>query len=104
MRIVFLIPLLFIIAVNASGQETVYRTVNEQGVVSFSDTPPAGDEAVEKVQIDVATPQAPDEYLERLEAMRETTDRMAQDRREREQHRASLRQAGTVQQIGRAHV
>ncbi len=70
---------------------TVYRTVDENGVVSFSDTPPEGDTAAEALQIDVPAAQSPDTYLDNLEAMRETTDRMAQDRREREKHRAELR-------------
>jgi hypothetical protein len=69
---------------------TVYRSVDEQGVVTFSDQPPA-DSPADVIEIDVAAPE-PDPQLEaRLEAMRETTDRMAADRREREQHRAELR-------------
>lgn len=70
---------------------TVYKTVDEHGVASFSDTPPATGETAETLQYDTAS-RAPDEsYRQRLEDMRETTDRMAADRREREQHRAELR-------------
>ena len=68
---------------------TVYRTVDAQGNVSFSDQPPAEGPA-EVLSIDV--PPAPDPAVleQRLEAMRETTDRMAADRRARESQRAEL--------------
>ncbi|GAB5413884.1 MAG: hypothetical protein Cons2KO_14870 [Congregibacter sp.] len=62
--------------------QTVYKSV-EEGVTSFSDTPPETGDA-EVLQIDVQEP-AKDGLLEsRLAEMRETTDRMAADRRERE--------------------
>lgn len=72
--------------------ETVYRTVDENGVVSFSDTPPEGDPMVESITIDTPQPQSPEASRQRLEDMRETTDRMAADRREREKHRAEMRE------------
>jgi hypothetical protein len=83
--------LLLALFTSASGaSETVYRTV-EEGVPSFSDTPPADGRSVQAITIEVA-PSAGDELLDqRLAAMRETTERMAQDRRERELHRAKLR-------------
>ena len=69
--------------------QTVYRTV-ENGVTTFSDTPPE-DGAAEVIEVN-APPVAKDEELERrLAEMRETTDRMASDRREREKQRAELR-------------
>lgn len=74
----------------AAAAQTVYRSV-EDGVPTFSDSPPVSGQA-EEIVIDVAEP-APDPELEkRLTALRETTDRMADDRREREQHRARLRE------------
>tara|TARA_R110002110_G_scaffold330339_1_gene541603 strand:+ start:23536 stop:24069 length:534 start_codon:yes stop_codon:yes gene_type:complete len=79
---------------------TVYRTVDENGVVSFSDTQPenhAGE--VEQLQIDVTDPQLSDADRQRLEDMRKTTDLMAADRREREQHRAELRQQALATQL-----
>lgn len=77
----------------AMGQgTTVYRHVDENGVVTFSDTPPAGEQAAETVNIVTPAAQDPDAYLDNLDAMRETTDRMAADRREREKHRAELRE------------
>ena len=73
-------------------QTTVYKTVDEQGVVSFSDSPPADSPDAEKFQIDTPAPQPTGEYEKNLEAMRETTDRMADDRRAREKHRAEMRE------------
>jgi hypothetical protein len=69
--------------------QTVYKTV-EDGVPTFSDAPPA--EGPAEV-IEVHAPPAADDGLleERLAEMRETTDRMASDRREREKHRAEMR-------------
>jgi uncharacterized protein DUF4124 len=70
---------------------TVYKTVDEQGVVSFSDVPPIGDQPVKTMEINASTPAGSEDAQRRLEDMRETTDRMAADRREREKHRAELR-------------
>ena len=80
-----------VLASAVAGAETVYKTVNEQGVTTFSDTPPAGENQVEVLEFDVPPPQDPEAYKERLASMRETTDRMAEDRRAREKHRAELR-------------
>lgn len=81
----------------AEASKTIYRTVDESGAVSFSDTPPAGDVPAETLTIDVPAPVDPEGYQQNLEAMRETTDRMAEDRRERETHRASLRQLAAAE-------
>ena len=70
---------------------TVYKSVDERGVVTYSDTRPEGDSPVETLHIDTPDPEVSPEDRERLEAMRETTDRMAADRREREKHRAEMR-------------
>jgi hypothetical protein len=61
-------------------------------VVSFSDVPPESSEGVEQYEIDTPPSQPTDEYVQNLEAMRETTDRMAEDRRAREKHRAEMRE------------
>lgn len=71
---------------------TVYKTVDANGVVSYSDTRPAGDEAVEALDIEVREPELTESAQEQLEAIRETTDRMVADRQQREQHRAEMRQ------------
>ena len=71
---------------------TVYKTVDEHGVIGFSDLPPKGEVPAEVIQISTPLPQSPEEHLERLEAMREATERLAADRREREKHRAELRE------------
>jgi hypothetical protein len=80
---------------------TVYKTVDDKGVVSFSDKSPEEGEA-EVLQINTATPQPDGETLANLEAMRETTDRMAADRREREKHRAELRDIAARKQAYQA--
>ena len=84
------IPVCLVFCSAAGLATTVYKTVDENGVVSFSDKPPA--ENAEVLKISTPPPQAPEEYIANLEAMRETTDRMARDRREREKHRAELKE------------
>ena len=88
----FRLLLLVAIVVPAAAQ-TVYKTV-EDGVVTFSDTPPAEGSA-EEVTLRVPPPAEDAALQERLEAMRESTDRMAADRRAREKHRAELRALNT---------
>ena len=70
---------------------TVYKTVDDNGVVSFSDTRPPDNTPVETVEIDAQAPQDSALAQQRLQDMRETTDRMATDRMAREKHRAELR-------------
>ncbi|MFK8043568.1 DUF4124 domain-containing protein [Congregibacter sp.] len=69
--------------------QTVYKTV-EDGVTTYSDSPPESGPA-EVMTIDVAPPAEDGVLEERLAEMRDTTDRMASDRREREKHRAEMR-------------
>ena len=90
-----LLALLFLLVAASAQSQTVYRTVDESGAVSFSDTPPNGDQEVEQLELQVAPPQDPEAYSQRLEDMRETTDRMAEDRRAREKHRAEMREPAT---------
>lgn len=86
-RLISTLLLLFSSTVFAT---TVYKTVGENGVVSYSDTLPEGGVPSEVLHITPVMPHSADAHLESLEAMRETTDRMAADRREREKHRAEL--------------
>jgi hypothetical protein len=86
-----LIPILLLYC-SMAGAATVYRSVDENGVVTFSDTPPEAGVEADTLQIDTPAPQNPQQHLDNLEAMRETTDRMAADRREREKHRAEMRE------------
>lgn len=92
MRLIPLLLLLLVQGVAAQEQATVYKSVDEHGVVTFSDTPPANAEDAQQLQINTPPPSSTGEYQENLEAMRETTDRMAADRREREKHRAEMRE------------
>ena len=70
---------------------TVYKTVDENGVVSYSDVQPREDVPVEILELEVRAPEISATEQQRLEAMRETTDRMVADRQQRELHRAELR-------------
>lgn len=76
---------------------TVYRVVDEQGVVGFSDTPPPDGSDAETMQIAVPKSSAGDS-LQQLEAMRQTTDRMALDRQEREAQRELVRLRAAAEQ------
>jgi hypothetical protein len=71
---------------------TVYKTVDENGVASFTDIKPTGESPVETLVIDARAPQVSEVEQQRLQDMRDTTDRMAADRMAREKHRAELRQ------------
>ncbi len=92
MRITVVLLLACSSALAQAQGSTVYKTVDENGVVSFSDTPPAGSTDTQTLQVDAPPPQSDGQYQANLEAMRETTDRMADDRREREKHRAEMRE------------
>lgn len=92
MRLIALLLVILAYSALAQGQATVYKSVDEQGVVTFSDRPPIDAAQLERLQIDTPPPSTTGEYEQNLEAMRDTTDRMAADRREREKHRAELRE------------
>ncbi len=74
-------------AVPALGA-TVYRTVDAEGRVSFSDTPPPPGSAAEVIEMRDTRAGPDPETAERLEQMRATTDRLREDRLAREQERA----------------
>ncbi|MDC1288049.1 DUF4124 domain-containing protein [Gammaproteobacteria bacterium] len=69
---------------------TVYKQVDENGVVVFFDTLPAEAVVVEKLVIDAQAPQQGALEAQRLEEMRETTDKMVADRMAREKHSAEV--------------
>lgn len=86
-----------VVSVAAIGNETtasttVYKTVDPDGVVSFSDTPPETAVPVETMVIETDTTELSESAQDQLAAIRETTDRMVADRQAREKHRAELRQ------------
>ncbi len=92
-----LIPAFFMLWASAGVATTVYKTVDEKGVVSFSDSSTQGEEA-EVVHIATPPAQPAGDQAANLEAMRETTDRMAADRREREKHRAEMKELASPPQ------
>ena len=102
-RMIKILPQVLIFTLLCSAQvfsDTVYKSVDENGTVSFSDTPPENGAEAEELQLVISQPNSSNQPLANLEAMRETTDRMAADRREREKHRAEMRnlQASTQSQ------
>jgi hypothetical protein len=80
---------------------TVYRSLDAQGTVTFSDQPPA-DTPAEVLAIDVPPAADPGLLEARLEAMRESTERMAADRRARESQRAQLAAARQPEPVSEA--
>ena len=71
---------------------TIYKSVDANGVVSYSDTKPENEVLVETIEIEVQQPQSSELTEQRLQDMRETTDRMVADRMARERHRAEMRE------------
>ena len=67
---------------------TVYKTVDADGKVSFSDTPPPAGSATEVIETRDTYASPDPDAAERLQQMRETTDRLRDDRLAREQERA----------------
>jgi hypothetical protein len=94
-RMIKILPELLIFTLLCSAHavsDTVYKSVDENGAISFSDVPPENGDETEKLQLVTPQPSSSGESLANLEAMRETTDKMAADRREREKHRAEMRE------------
>ena len=85
------LPILALFCCFPGLADTVFRTVDANGMASFSDTKPEGDTSVETLVIDVHSPQLSDVEQLRLKLIRETSDRMAASRMAREKHRAELR-------------
>ncbi len=52
LQIVLAVLLLFSIAAASAGESRIYRTVDEDGTVSFTDIPPRDDESAEQVVIE----------------------------------------------------
>lgn len=97
-----LVMALALLATSASGATTVYRTVDRHGAVSFSDTPPAH-ATIPVLQLQIKTSNGTDEEAAgRLEAMRDTTERMIASRMARERHRAELRKLHAETELSRA--
>lgn len=83
---------MLLLSLEISAQPTtVYKSVDENGQVTFSDQPPASAERAETLVYDTGEPVSAEEAEARLQRMRETTDRMAEDRRQREAARSAAR-------------
>ena len=86
------LPVIAILYCVPGQTETVYKSIDEQGVVSFSDAPPQNEILLETVVIDNQASLSDDQTQQNLQNMRETTDRMVADRMAREKHRAEMRE------------
>jgi Domain of unknown function (DUF4124) len=84
-------PTLLLLCCLPSFAATVYKSIDANGVVTYSDSPPADDVMVETLVFDELTVPAAENERQRLQDMRETTDRMIADRMAREKHRAEVR-------------
>ena len=78
---------------SGSVATTIYKSVDADGRVTFSDQPPPDEDVVDILEYRDPEPNTSALDRERIEAMREVTDRMAADRREREASRADARAA-----------
>lgn len=87
-----LLSAIALLCCNTAMAATIYKSVDANGVVSYSDTKPEQEVLVETIEIQVQQPQSSDLTEQRLHDMRETTDRMVADRMARERHRAEMRQ------------
>jgi hypothetical protein len=78
---------------------TIYKSVDEKGRVTFSDQMPVKNTLVDVLNYTATAPTLAADDAARLDQMRETTDRMAADRREREESRARIRKERAPQQL-----
>ena len=86
-------------AAGAQGSDEptkIYKSVDAEGRVTFSDQPPTTGEEAETLHYDTGESVSAEEAEARLQRMRETTDRMAADRREREAARAQAQVPATT--------
>lgn len=86
-------PALFLITVLATGfagitesslAAGVYKYVDSNGTVVFSDLPPGNQQAFEEVKLPYYPPVNPEERRQTMQEIRETSDRLRADRLERE--------------------
>jgi hypothetical protein len=95
-RVIATIFLLFCLPCAAA---TIYKSVDARGRVSYSDQAPVETTVVEILEYSETAPTLAADDAARLADMRETTDRMAADRREREASRARVREDRVTTQI-----
>lgn len=92
-----MVTVLMAYALGAAAEVTVYRVVDAEGHVSFSDRPPTGAVA-EELKVDADPPAASPEVAERQAAMRELGEKLRQERLAREAGLAAAPPSTSVQQ------
>ena len=83
---------IFLIFCLPCAAATIYKSVDAKGRVTYSDQLPIETTLVDILEYTETAPTLAADDAERLAEMRETTDRMAADRREREASRAKARE------------
>jgi hypothetical protein len=99
-RVLGIIFLLFCLPCAAT---TIYKSVDARGRITYSDQVPVETTVVEILEYTETAPTLAADDVARLAEMRETTDRMAADRREREASRARIREQRVTTQIVQVH-
>jgi hypothetical protein len=85
------LAIIFLLGCLPCAAATIYKSVDDKGRVSYSDQMPAADSLVDVLEYGETAPTLAADATARLAEMRASTDRMAADRREREESRARAR-------------
>ena len=85
------LALLFVVGAAVAADTTVYRSEGPNGTVQFSDVPPAESGNTEVLRIRAPEAGDPVAAEQQVRAMRYSTDRLAESRRERELEREVAR-------------
>ena len=70
---------------------TVYKSVDARGLVTFADDPVDGAVSVERLELNMVTPEISEADLTQRVAMREVATRMIADRKARERERSAAK-------------
>ncbi|MCK9504412.1 MAG: DUF4124 domain-containing protein [Porticoccaceae bacterium] len=80
------------LALQASAA-TVYKYRDENGAITYSDSPPTHTDDYEIIEIQSSEPSDPQAHQQMLEQMAKTSDRLQADRRQREEDRQKTAQS-----------
>ncbi len=99
MPLILIASLLLASVVAADESQTIYRSTDDSGAVSFSDRAPEDDRPVQVMQLEVPQAGSAEEHRERMQQLSASADRMAEERRARERHRAEMRELAARSQV-----
>ncbi len=92
MRLIATVLLFSAACAAADAPRVIYRSTDDSGAVSFSDRAPDDDRQVQLLHLDVPPAGSAEEHRRRMQDISASADRMAEERRARERHRAELRE------------